>query len=308
MIYGHDSIIQQVLGAYERGHLPKSLVFLGPFGVGKYTVARYLLAHMLAGDEQGREEVYSAIDGGIHPDCYIVRRPEDARWINSDQIQGLVEFTQKAAIMGAHKYVIIDALDDMHYTAKDGILKCLEDNHDIRYFLIAHSNQALSSTIASRSHIFSFNALARQAFFEVAKNVLDEQNVSLEDLFVLSSGSIGVTRMLTQPEGTWSVYHDFFALLHMILEHQSGCEQKIVYCAQQRMGIDYRFALRLCENVAAYAAATPQPAPLLGLDWANFTDFFIKIRPILEDASVYHTSWKSVVWGLYGMRARITHL
>lgn len=298
MIHGNAHIVEWLLHASAQ-QLPVAMLCEGPLGVGKASLVKQTVARLCQAKGQSAEEALHAIDNGLHPDCCYVYKPEGARWITVEHIQKMVDFTQRSAVMGTFKYVIIDALDDVHYTARDAMLKCLEDAENVRFFLVAHRPKSVTMTIRSRAHMLTFGALSYEEF----RMVLQENSCDMthgEALYTLSGGSPGLAHMLLAKEGVVEACLEFFLVLHGIVACAPGHEKKLSQIAGQKQWVDYATLVRLCENVAAFVSKS-KDGLFLQRNWRDFSYFFFKMRPVLHESALYHAPWKSFLWGIYGM-------
>ena len=300
MILGHDTVMAWLKRAVDNNCLPGALLFEGALGVGKATVARSTVARLVQDEGQSLDETERAVARGLHPDCMIVRPLEDNRWVTVDGVQKMVDFTQRSAVMGACKYIIVDALDGVHHTARDSMLKCLEEANNVYFFLIAHSPKAVTVTIRSRSHALRFHTLSHQDFDCVVERECTEKEYGAS-LYVLTNGSPGLACTLLEQEGVLSAAEEFFSLMHGVIARTPGHEQKLAYASEQRQFLDYVLLMRLCENVAAFSTIQPNTQRFLGKNWQEFPHFFMKMRGLLHDSVLYHTSWKSFLWCLYSL-------
>src|SRR5687767_14276862 len=81
-ILGQDSAIEMISRAYEAGRLPHGLIFAGPVGVGKATMARALATLFLCEKPKGAEPcgkcescaLMAAEPEPTHPDYHVVYR------------------------------------------------------------------------------------------------------------------------------------------------------------------------------------------------------------------------------------------
>lgn len=298
MIHGNAHIVDW-LSQSSTKQLPAAMLFEGPLGVGKATLVKRTVAKLCQEKDQSLEEALHATENGLHPDCYYVSCLEGERWITVEHIQKMVDFTQRSAVMGTFKYVVVDALDDVHYTARDAMLKCLEGAENIRFFLIAHKPKSVTMTIRSRTHMLAFSALSYEDFCAVMRNALCEKTHAKE-LYTLAGGAPGLAHVLLDKEGIFEACLEFFGVLHGIVARVPGHEKKLAHMAGQKQLLDYTTLVRLCENVAAFLSQNDDGL-FLQKDWSQFPQFFLKMRPLLHDAALYYAPWKSFLWGVYGM-------
>ncbi len=229
---GHDTIQQNLLGLINAGALPHALIFSGPKGIGKSTMAyhlvRYLLKHgaggsgaedSLFGDAQdfaatsldvsADDPVFRKIAAGGHPDFMAVTRAEDERkgglkeTLDVDTIRKITPFLRMTASEGGWRAVIIDDADTMNRNAQNGLLKILEEPPaDTVLILIAHRIGALIPTIRSRCRVFHFAALQGDFMKDMLQKV--HPDLSSDDLALINemaAGSLGRALELIEEGG-----------------------------------------------------------------------------------------------------------
>jgi DNA polymerase-3 subunit delta' len=181
-ILGHEAPLELLGRARDSGRLPHALLFHGPDGVGKGTVARALAAALLC--ERGGREACGECGAcrktrhGHHPDLLFVRRlsraidkgaplndpPQDERppadlsaEIRIFQIRELAQHAAFAPREGPCRVFIIDPADRMNLPTQSALLKTLEEPPGQSYLiLIASRPHLLLSTVRSRSFVVGF--------------------------------------------------------------------------------------------------------------------------------------------------------
>lgn len=171
-IIGHAGSIGLLQRALESARVPHALLFQGPEGVGKGTVARALAAALLcetgAQDACGDCAACLKIEHHGHPDLLFVRRlpkkltkaeeerppmddlPDEeqaeqdlSNFVRVFQIRALARHAAFAPREGARRVFVIDPADAMNAEAQNGLLKTLEEP----------PGQAVLMLVASRPHL-----------------------------------------------------------------------------------------------------------------------------------------------------------
>jgi DNA polymerase-3 subunit delta' len=166
-ILGHSRALDVLTGLLERERVPHSMLFHGPEGIGKASIAR-LLARALICREHGcsKCEDCRLFDAGNHPDYLHVKlelrkdKKEYLKQIGIDQIRQLSSMVGLAPRMGARRLILIDPADRMTLGAQNALLKTLEEPppHTL-LILIAARPQVLVSTVRSRCFSLGLGAL-----------------------------------------------------------------------------------------------------------------------------------------------------
>lgn len=144
-VFGQDHIQDILLYWMEDlTRLPPSVLFSGPFGVGKTTIAR-ILANLIAKSKMDLKEINAADNRGI------------------DDVRSWVESTRYSALGSGGKVYIIDELQQMTYAAQSALLKVIEEPPiDTHFFLCTTEPSKLIGPIRSRCTILELKLFTIQ--------------------------------------------------------------------------------------------------------------------------------------------------
>jgi DNA polymerase-3 subunit delta' len=151
---GHSTLRHALLGALTEGRLHHALLFEGSEGVGRTTLARWLMARANCAAASGLEPcgVCSAcrrIEAGTHPDMHLVT-PEGSS-IQVARIREVVRALGYHRHDATHRFVVIEPAEAMAAPASNALLKTLEEPPpDTHFILIARHASGLLPTIVSR--------------------------------------------------------------------------------------------------------------------------------------------------------------
>src|SRR5438105_1498411 len=114
-IRGHDRVVAALRRSLQQGRFPHALLFVGPEGIGKRTVARKLAQGLLCETRPDTEldpcEACPGciqVEAGTHPDFIEVARPEDKHELPIRVIRALCDQFGLKPARGVHKVAIID--------------------------------------------------------------------------------------------------------------------------------------------------------------------------------------------------------
>lgn len=158
-ILGHERTWKGLLGLLARDQLHHALLFEGPRGVGKRTVATALAQaanceRVAPGSPPcGECPLCRAFGAGAHPDLLLLEPDNEraARTIPIENVREMIRQTQYHRFSARRRFVVIDPAEAMQEPAANALLKTLEEPPAGTHFaLITHNARALLPTILSR--------------------------------------------------------------------------------------------------------------------------------------------------------------
>jgi DNA polymerase-3 subunit delta' len=194
-ILGHQRLRGLLGRAIGHHRLPPALLFSGPSGVGKKTLAlavgRALLCEVDDGDTCDICAACSRAARGLHPDAILIE--PDGASIKIEQVRDVVREIAGRPFEGRARAVVFDEAHLLTEQAQNALLKSLEEPPATSHvFLVTASPQALLPTIRSRCQMLRFSPLP-QSLLET--HLRETSGVSAEEArlrAVLSGGSLGV--------------------------------------------------------------------------------------------------------------------
>ena len=222
---GHSDIEQKLLNLFQSGRHPHALIFSGPSGIGKATMAfrlaRFLLKQAedeyneqmmgagLFGDEKQppqnlhvdpKDPVFGKVAAGGHPDLLTIERLYDDKKdrrkteVSVDEIRKIAPFMRKTpAIEGGWRIVIVDDADTMNRSSQNSILKILEEPPTKSLIiLVTHRLGALLPTILSRASVINFYPLSDDVLTEFLTRINPKLLAEHKTMIVnMAEGSLG---------------------------------------------------------------------------------------------------------------------
>lgn len=181
-VLGQRPAVELLGRMLDSGRVPQALLFQGPEGVGKGSIARSFAAALLCESPEpeacGGCATCRLVENGAHPDLLVVRRlprkgtpsaraPESppapgdlSSFVLVDQIRELSRVASLAPRHGARRLIVVDPADRMNHEAQNALLKTLEEPPErCVLLLVAARPQLLLSTVRSRCFAVSFGPL-----------------------------------------------------------------------------------------------------------------------------------------------------
>jgi DNA polymerase III subunit delta' len=193
-IRGHERLRGLLARAVAHGRLPPALLFSGPSGVGKKTLAlavgRALLCDHDDGDACDACPTCARAARGLHPDAILVE--PDGLSIKIEQVRDAVREIAGRPFEGRARAIVFDEAHLLTEQAQNALLKSLEEPPLTSHvFLVTASPQALLPTIRSRCQMLRFSPLP-QARLEA--HLRERSGLSADEARLraaLSGGSLG---------------------------------------------------------------------------------------------------------------------
>ena len=184
--------MEQLMRSVQAGRIVHALLFEGPRGSGKRTMARLMAqATVCSGADKpcGVCPACKRFLAGSHPDVRVMK-PEK-RTIGVDEVRALIDALSLRTYEGGKHIVIIEQADRLTPPAQNALLKTLESPAgEALFFLITDAPGAMLPTIVSRCQTVRFHDLS----VEECAGVLEARGIAPEkarELAGMAQGSVG---------------------------------------------------------------------------------------------------------------------
>lgn len=160
-VVGQDTVIQELTTMGKAGKLPHVMMFSGPSGTGKTTVAR-ILRRLLKCQDIDYNEINSADCRGI------------------DDIRGIIANMGAAPVASPCRIWLIDECQGLTPDAQNAFLKALEDTpQHVYFFLCTTDPKKIKAAMQTRCTEFKFVLVKEKNLVELVNRVATAEQVTL---------------------------------------------------------------------------------------------------------------------------------
>lgn len=225
LLIGHEDVEKNLLSLFQSNRHPHAMIFSGPSGIGKATLAFRLARFLLKTSEDeyneqmmgaglfgdapqppqnlhvdAKDPVFGKVAAGGHPDLLTIERLYDDKKdrrkteVSVDEIRKIAPFMRKTpAIEGGWRIVIVDDADTMNRSSQNSILKILEEPPaKSLIILVTHRLGALLPTILSRASVVNFYPLADNVLTDFLTRINPKLLAEHKTMVVnMAEGSLG---------------------------------------------------------------------------------------------------------------------
>jgi DNA polymerase-3 subunit delta' len=188
-LYGHQDILNRLYHASLDNKLHHSLIFAGPNGVGKETLAYHLMRKVFGASPN---HIFTSNLFSILP-VYDEKKQKYKRDITLDSLEGLSSFLHLSPTNDKPRFILINPADGMNVNTQNAVLKILEEPPKNTYFiLLSDSIASLLPTIRSRCMAVVLEPLSAIEMQKALSDLLPQCDLNeIESYHELSQGIPG---------------------------------------------------------------------------------------------------------------------
>jgi len=176
-VIGQNETVNVLKDLYKDNKLPHSIIFAGPTGTGKTTLAR-IIAKLV--------------------DCEDILEIDGSTFTGKDDMTDIaVSLKFKSIIGNGKKLLILDEAHGLSTKAWNSWLKLVEEPPEHLYFVFCTTEfHKIIATIKNRCHTFKLKELTNYEMEVILKNVIEKENITLpkHSLSLLIKESYGCPR------------------------------------------------------------------------------------------------------------------
>ena len=231
---GHRRLLGLLSRAVARDTLPPSLVFSGPDGVGKQSIAVALAQAVNCSEPVSAVRLEQDACGECSSCVRIVRKthadvltlvPGQTGTIKIDQVREIIERTAYKPFEGRRRVVIIDNADLLVPAAQNALLKTLEEPPPTSIMILVSSRpDVLLPTVRSRCQCLRFGRLSSPEIVSVLQRDTGCSETEATAVAVMADGRL--SRALQEQAGEFAEARQVATHVLQNLANDSGPKHK----------------------------------------------------------------------------------
>ena len=186
-LFNFENIFLNIINLYDKKKLPNKILFSGPKGTGKATLAYHLANYVFSKKEEFSYNVnkfkindlnksYKLILNNSHPNFHLIDVLPEKKIIEISQIRQMINYANKSAFNNRERIVLIDNAENLNLNSLNALLKIVEEpNENIIFIIIFDNNKKILNTLKSRCLKFNLFLTFDQSIDTV--NIIINKNI-----------------------------------------------------------------------------------------------------------------------------------
>lgn len=313
-LLGHDEQLALLANSYRVGRLHHALLFQGPRGIGKATLALQFAQHLIGNpraadapetlrllDQESSD--FRQLANGTHLQVLHLSRPFDPKAekfktvLTVDEIRRIAHFLSRTSTDASYRIIIIDPADDMNTAAANALLKNLEEPPARTVFILIHHGLGqLLPTVRSRCQVLTLHALERDDLRAAMQSLIAGNEAVSDEALALSQGSVRRALALTAFGGL-----EIIRMANHLVEAREFDAVKAAKLADAMTGRDAEIQYHLLTGhlLSKISASASVSASLNKPRRASdMSQLFSNTAQEVREAEIYNLDRKQTVFGL----------
>ena len=150
-LFNFDNIFLNIINLYDKKKLPNKILFSGPKGTGKATLAYHLANYVFSKKEELPYDIntfkindlnksYKLILNNSQPNFHLIDVLSDKKIIEVSQIRQMINYANKTAFNNSERIVLIDNTENLNLNSLNALLKIVEEPNENIIFIIIFDN------------------------------------------------------------------------------------------------------------------------------------------------------------------------
>ena len=190
-LYGLNNELEYFINLYNSNKLPNKILFSGPKGIGKATLAYHLINYILSIGEKNHYDIgnftidnknrtYKLIQLNINPNFSLIDILPEKKNIDINQIRQLITNMNKTSFNDKPRLILIDNIEFLNINSVNALLKILEEPPENTYFILIHNHKKVLQTLKSRCIEFKIRLTNKESLLIIEKIIGDniENNIN----------------------------------------------------------------------------------------------------------------------------------
>jgi DNA polymerase-3 subunit delta' len=202
MIRLFERIEDNLAGALNRKRVASAYLFLGPEGVGKFTMANRFAKALLCDTRKFPpcEQCRSCrqVETRTHPDLHFLQVETEEKQVKVEQVRAFQERLSYRSFQGGMKVGIIEETERLTNQAMNALLKTLEEPTPDTVLILTCANRSrLLPTVVSRCQILRFPPVSRE---KLVAYLSEDKGLARERASLLANLAEGSLNRLSELE------------------------------------------------------------------------------------------------------------
>ena len=188
-LYTFKNRLHELIELFNKDKFPNKVIFSGPKGIGKCTLAYHLINYVLSVDEDfpydyknniinPENKSFKLIQNKSCPNFNLIDINEKKKSIDISQIRNLILDLNKSSFNSKPRFILINNIEFLNINSINALLKVLEEPSVNTYFILINNNKKVLATLKSRCLDFKIS-LTHEESINISNKLIDTNVLDL---------------------------------------------------------------------------------------------------------------------------------